>query len=314
MKLSYSLVGGVLIKNFIATNDVSKNQHKENENEKRNSINEFSVKSGRRMSRFLRSCVAEYTHMVTLTYPATGNILDCKKHLRLFLARANRHLHNAWLRKPEKIRNSKPSIKPSIFWFLEFQQNGRPHFHLLINGFIHYKSVARWWFEIVGSGDNRHLLAGTRTERLRLGRAGTVSYAKKYANKTEQKELPDMFKNQGKFGRWWGVVGSREIVSASISLSSSMNGVFKYQKHSNLIDERIKSLEKQGKIKKMPYQLCECWVTNDKNAIASLTETFSDIKKELHDNQMLQQTEKVKTKDIHRERRRQDYMRGSQGW
>lgn len=56
------------------------------------------------------------------------------------------------------------------------------------------------WYRIVGSGDSRHLAAGTSTERLRSARGGAF-YAVKYAMKMKQKAVPRDYRNVGRF---WG--------------------------------------------------------------------------------------------------------------
>jgi hypothetical protein len=154
------------------------------------------------MRRFLRTCIPEYSVMCTLTYPGEfprdGRVV--KRHLDCFVKRAFRY----WVegREPK-----------SCFWFLEFQERGAPHFHLFLNFTIPAVLVSQWWYEIVGSGDERHLLAGTRIEAMRSGRYGTVSYASKYAAKVEQKEVPPNFVNVGRF---WGIYGDRRCLAATI--------------------------------------------------------------------------------------------------
>jgi len=146
------------------------------------------------MRRYLRCCDADYHIMGTLTYPAEypkdGRIV--KGHLRAFIERCRRYHekngNNGW----------------SIFWFLEFQERGAPHFHFFTNFEIDKGLLALWWHDIVDSRDSRHLLAGTRIEYLRAGRSGTLGYAAKYAAKSSQKEVPPCFANVGRF---WGAVG-----------------------------------------------------------------------------------------------------------
>lgn len=164
----------------------------------RSAIKAFSIRSGARMRRFLRCCNAQYTIMGTLTYPGkyphSGRVI--KGHLRAFFARCRRY----W----EGLYGSDPATRWSIFWFLEFQSRGAPHFHFFTNCTIPRDVLAVWWYDIVKSGDSRHLLAGTRIEYLRAGRAGTLSYASKYAAKAEQKAVPAGFEDVGRF---WGAVG-----------------------------------------------------------------------------------------------------------
>jgi hypothetical protein len=153
--------------------------------------------------------------MVTLTYPfgfpSNGAIV--KEHLRRFLQELKRdqERHNLVTGSSEK---------HSSFWFLEFQNRGAPHFHI----FTTYANVPRgtnnWvaetWYRIVNSEDIRHLQAGTRTEFLRAGRAGTISYAAKYAVKQYQKAVPANYENVGRF---WGISGRRSVMSAATYVS-----------------------------------------------------------------------------------------------
>jgi hypothetical protein len=93
-----------------------------------------------------------------------------------------------------------------MFWKIEPQKRGAPHFHLLVRfvGQIELKALRIWmsenWYEVVGSGDVKHLLAGTRVEQVNSWN-GVMVYAAKYMGKECYAEaggwnLP---------GRWWGV-------------------------------------------------------------------------------------------------------------
>jgi len=140
----------------------------------------------------------------TLTYPDGDEWLDCKRHWRAFVEAIRR-------------RHTRPDI--SIFWFLEFQANGRAHIHFFSNQRLPFRWVARTWYRIVDSGNSDHLAAGTRIEKLKRGRAGAVSYGKKYAQKQSQKKLPPVLLDSG-LGRWWGVSGDRKCTTAGTRLST----------------------------------------------------------------------------------------------
>jgi hypothetical protein len=92
-------------------------------------------------------------------------------------------------------------------WFLEFQKRGAPHFHVFLNGRVDKMRVAQRWYEIVGSEDLNHRLAGTRIELLREQHAASA-YAAKYASKVEQKEPPEGFTDVGRF---WGTFGDLDV-------------------------------------------------------------------------------------------------------
>lgn len=174
-------------------------------------ITGFSAGSGIRMRRYLRECRSEYKFMVTLTYPYEfpTNGADSKEHLRRFLQEVQREYRRDTNYKGVRQLHS-------AFWFLEFQERGAPHYHIFLNWTPPKEWVSLRWYEICNSEDIRHFHAGTRTERLHAGRAGTISYASKYAAKLEQKVAPEGFEN---IGRFWGVYGDRITMSAATFVS-----------------------------------------------------------------------------------------------
>ncbi len=151
--------------------------------------------------------------MITLTSPTNwqsvyvadenGELIQggrvFKRHLDTFRKRLNRFL-----------------IKNRIYhwaalWFLEFQQRGAPHVHLMIFDCIMTREtikyarawVGRAWSKIVSNPNAheaaKHARVGTQVARMKADHFG---YAVKYATKTEQKDVPDEFKAVGRF---WGV-------------------------------------------------------------------------------------------------------------
>jgi hypothetical protein len=168
---------------------------------KRGVVSGFSNGCGMRMVRYLRECTSDYQTFITLTYgadyPMDGRV--CKEHLRVFLQRLKRYC--------------KSDIY-SAFWFMEFQERGAAHFHIFCTHYIHYKDLALMWFEccdgLCGLG------SGTSVERIKRGRGGMMSYARKYAAKQEQKVVPDGFLNVGRF---WGVSGVKSRVAAAIFIN-----------------------------------------------------------------------------------------------
>lgn len=84
-----------------------------------------------------------------------------------------------------------------------------PHFHLLL--FLDvpapelYELVSRLWDGVVASGDERHLKAGTRVEKVHSFN-GVLSYAAKYMGKSETLSIgADGAREVGDPGRFWGV-------------------------------------------------------------------------------------------------------------
>lgn len=205
----------------------------------RGAVTSFSPGAGRRMRSYLRSCIADYKTMVTLTYPGffplNGKI--CKEHLRRFLQELRREYC--------RVHKHEHAGTHSSFWFLEFQERGAPHFHIFTTWAPNKEWVADRWYYIVGSDDKRHLAAGTRTEFLRSGRAGTISYASKYAQKAEQKEVPENFKNVGRF---WGIFGRRGTVSADAFVSRTESDMLKSKSSLNSFWKLVNQLIFEGKM------------------------------------------------------------------
>lgn len=178
----------------------------------RGSVVSFSPGSGIRMRRYLRECVTDYGFMVTLTYPSEFPCdgKQTKEHLRRFLQE---------LQREDKRSDGQYQPEPhSAFWFLEFQERGAPHYHIFTNRRVDPVWCSETWYRIVGSKDSKHFRAGTRCEKLARGRAGTISYASKYAAKQTQKVVPSGFENVGRF---WGVYGYRITMSADVFVSNS---------------------------------------------------------------------------------------------
>jgi hypothetical protein len=157
----------------------------------RGAIRGFSEASRRRMLQFLQTIDREKSGMplfVTLTYPGEwpGDPRRWKRDLQVWLGRLKRALPQAW-----------------AVWRLEPQRRGAPHYHLLVFGVASLPKLwlSRTWFEVVGSGDERHLRAGTQVQAVESWR-GVIFYAAKYLAKAVE-ELPAEWR-QG-VGRWWGV-------------------------------------------------------------------------------------------------------------
>jgi len=190
-------------------------------------ITEFNFRTSGRIKRYLSCCNAVYSLFGTLTYPSDypTDGREVKRHLANFIKRLRRQCYKTM--RPDEYGSW------SVFWFLEFQQRGAPHFHFFCthspvptkSGYedrpeqpieLARKWMAKAWFECVGSGDEKHLRAGTQLDYFRTGRAGTISYASKYARKQEQKRIPEGF---SEIGRFWGVSGLRTTMSADFVLN-----------------------------------------------------------------------------------------------
>jgi len=156
---------------------------------KRGKVSGFTRASRRRlMQRIAMTRKIMMPVFVTLTYPGAWaeDPKIWKRDLRVF-----------WMR----IKRAYPAA--AAIWKLEFQKRGAPHFHLLVWGvkYAHLVlSVSKLWYEVVGSGDDRHLRAGTRVENVRDWR-GVMAYASKYLGKLESVPTNEP-------GRFWGVMSA----------------------------------------------------------------------------------------------------------
>lgn len=149
----------------------------------RGEITEWTSRAQKRLGFIAANTEVEFLTMVTLTYPAEWETdgKEVKRHLNLFLKRLARRFEHSYL------------------WFLEFQERGAPHYHILTT-ISHLAIDKLWlseaWWEVVGSLDYDHLRAGTRVERLRTKGA---RYAVKYAYKMRQKLVPEEYRAVGRF-------------------------------------------------------------------------------------------------------------------
>jgi len=101
-----------------------------------------------------------------------------------------------------------------FLWRIEFKERksgssaGKiaPHFHLLVYG-AGYRDLLQWipgaWWAVVGSGNEDHLRAGTRVERVHSW-GGIMRYVGKYIAKEE--DYPENWS-----GRAWGIVGRANL-------------------------------------------------------------------------------------------------------
>lgn len=171
----------------------------------RGPITEFSRASRRRLMRRLASVNRHASDappaFITLTYPREFSTDPAvyKPHLRAFVKRICR----AFGARP-------------VIWRLEWQKRGAPHFHLLIWDLAPDLPLAEWclsnWYEVVGSGDRRHLAHGADVQDLRDWRRVSV-YLSKYIAK-----IPDGDHDvDAPVGRLWGVEHSSLLVSTPVS-------------------------------------------------------------------------------------------------
>lgn len=175
----------------------------------RGKIEFLSGASRRRLALIAGNSPVTFRSFVTVSYPAQfpcdGKLV--KKHLKALL---------------EALRRRCGALE--YLWFLEFQRRGAPHLHIFTDHAlpeplsimtrkcgrtgkdcrVHWPSqdwISSRWYEIVGSGDERHLRAGSAWEVVEKP-DGAARYVAKESYKTFQKQVPKDFQNVGRF---WGV-------------------------------------------------------------------------------------------------------------
>ena len=171
----------------------------------RGKIKYFSYHSKRRMKLFARNTSHLWKVFIHLTYPKDYPLdgKKVKKHLDIFLKRLKRYC---------------PDIK--FLWIIEFQKRGAPHYHILVNQEVDKNWLSQSWYEVVNSGDIKHLRAGTKVELVR-SKNHAVAYLMSYMNKLNQKIVPEEYKNVGRF--WSHSIKILEVNECIISNTSRNN-------------------------------------------------------------------------------------------
>ena len=147
--------------------------------------------------------------MVTFTYPEVfptdGQV--AKAHLK--------RLYERW--------RSRYGM-PRGMWKLEFQERGAPHFHCFVGLPESEDELRAWllrqWYEVVGSGDERHLFHGVDTSRWRWGslgdsRARVGGYFARHGAKgwkSYQKRVPVGYVSPGQFWGVWGLKPAVDVI------------------------------------------------------------------------------------------------------
>ena len=156
-------------------------------------IKKFSFGSVKRLRFLLRNTTDKMEYEVGLTYPKefSNDGLLVKKHFHKLRMRLN-------------YRGYK------YIWVLEFQGRGAVHFHMLLDKEIKQEALAKMWFDIVKSGDSKHLKHGVHVEKIR-SKEGMSKYFASYLSKLDQKIVPIDFLNVGRF---WGA--SRNLLECTV--------------------------------------------------------------------------------------------------
>lgn len=119
----------------------------------------------------------------------------------------------------------------AALWFLEFQERGAPHVHLIVFDCVvtgrQRAALRSWagraWSDICGNPSRherkKHRKAGTQIAKMRKKHFG---YAMKYASKMQQKAVPEGFHGVGRF---WGVWNCKRAAPVVVDLDySRLNG------------------------------------------------------------------------------------------
>lgn len=160
----------------------------------RGQVTEFSRRSRTRLLRLMASVdrnALGKSLLVTLTYPRsfTMEASTFKRHF------------DTW---SKRLRRTFP--ESAAVWKLEFTEAGQAHYHLIVTGvpFMARQWLSRTWYEVVKTGDERHLRAGTQVQRVKSYRKA-LAYAAKYVAKLSAGKA-DIAP-----GRFWGVVGRNKL-------------------------------------------------------------------------------------------------------
>jgi len=189
---------------------------------KRNIIDGYSRGSRNRFLKLLISI--DYKKMgvplfYTLTYPGeySNNPKIWKRDLDVFIKRLER-------------------LYPGLCgtWRLEPQRRGAPHFSGFMWGCEDLSTIkgklkfSKMWFEVVGSGDERHLRAGTGIEAPKDDLTGLIFYCSKYQAKSEKGGVPQQFDYP--VGRYWGVFNREKLSISKEEFEIDSNLFFKIRR------------------------------------------------------------------------------------
>lgn len=198
---------------------------------KREEIYQLSDKSVRNLKFYLRNVIHLMDSISTVTYPN-----DFPRDGRVI----KKHIDSLGKRLARK--------GIDLLWVMEFQERGAGHFHIFTTQPVDRQWIAKAWYEIVGSGDPKHLKAGTsvqyiveeddprleadraryKTLKLKgkrnvkrnyISRSEAISYMVAYYKKESQKEVPFGFYMPGRF--WSASRGllqcSKKVIKGNIN-------------------------------------------------------------------------------------------------
>lgn len=166
----------------------------------RGKIDHFSKKARLRLKHQVRNANMTIESQFLLTYPAD-------------FPKSGRTVKNHLDRLLRALRKAYGADSFGFEWILEFQDRGAPHYHLFLTwppSNEMRRFIAKRWNRIVKGGKD-HLWVHLRPRNFSKWDMGKGNYAMKYAQKMEQKEVPEGFENVGRF---WGC--SRNMIPVPI--------------------------------------------------------------------------------------------------
>jgi len=177
----------------------------------RQAISKFTPRSRSNLLKRIFSLSSFPTLFVTLTYPKyfPADSKEWKRHLDNFRHELLIRYPNLW-----------------FFWKLEPQKRGAPHFHLIGSlgpkeNVVYLRNyIAMLWFVTCGTGDPKHLKAGTQVDYIADAQGKMRSYVSKYIGKTDLAN----YEGWEHPGRFWGIIGRKNlppILSIKVFLSDS---------------------------------------------------------------------------------------------
>lgn len=155
------------------------------------SIFEFSSESRQRLLEVCRNSGHLIKSQFLLSYPAVfptdGKAV--KAHLNAFLTLMRKHYGGSDL---------------CYLWCLEFQQRGAPHIHFFSSLTVNDSNrefLASSWVQIIGGGPEALAFHSHRNNFFAWEMSSGAYLSKEYLAKSVQKDVPEEFKNVGRF---WG--------------------------------------------------------------------------------------------------------------
>lgn len=252
-KLSYS-PGGKLVE----LKNVLGSKPKELKEIKRNIIDGYSRQSRNRLMKLLFSIDYEKMGLplfYTLTYPAEypDDPEQWKRDLNTFIKRLERIY-------PEMVG----------IWRLEPQIREAPHFSGFLWGCDNLSTIegkklfSKMWFEVVGSGDERHLRAGTGIQKIDKVE-GLIYYLSKYISKSEKGGAPQEFNYP--VGRYWGVFKRDRLAVSKEEFEIDRNMFFK-----------IRRVIKKYLEKRLKKNICRSIMATNKNGLWAIISNETVLK------------------------------------